>query len=290
MATYDAVTALPGGEPGPWGDPVTIKYDKRDVLLYAVGIGIRDLRFVFEDHANFSVFPTFPIRWGATGVPIDRNLIPPSPGPLDIDAERYLEMIKPLPTDGEVSVQSRLIGALPRGKGNALVESESTVTSEDGEVRIKMTNGSFRRGVEALGDIEPFKGAGQTYSEKIPVPDRQADVTTSAVIADNQAHIYRLSGDYNPLHIDHEAAKFGGFDEPILHGLCTFGHCGQLLLAVLADGDASRFRRIKVRFSSPVFMNDKLDVLAWHDGPGRVLFEGRVGDKVVVSNAYFEYG
>ena len=290
MATYDAVTALPGGEPGPWGDPLTIKYDKRDVLLYAVGIGIRDLRFVFEGHASFSVFPTFPIRWGSLGAPVDLNLIPSSPGPLDIDAERYLEMIKPLPTDGEVSVQSRLIGAHPRGKGNGFVESESTVTNEDGEVCIKMVNGSFRRGVEALGDIEPFEGAGQTYSEKIPVPDRQADVTTSAVIADNQAHIYRLSGDYNPLHIDPEAAKFGGFDEPILHGLCTFGHCGQLLLAALADGDASRFRRIKVRFSSPVFMNDKLDVLAWHDGPGRVLFEGRVGDKVVVSNAYFEYG
>ena len=289
MATYDAVTALPGGKPGPWGDPVTIRYDKRDVLLYAVGIGIRDLRFVFEGHANFSVFPTFPIRWGSLGAPVDLNLIPSSPGPLDIDAERYLEMIKPLPTDGEVSVLSRLIGAHPRGKGSGFVESESTVSDEDGEVCVKMVNGSFRRGVEALGDIEPFEGAGQTYSEKIPVPDREADVTTSAVIADNQAHIYRLSGDYNPLHIDTEAAKFGGFDEPILHGLCTFGHCGQLLLAALADGDASRFKRIKVRFSSPVFMNDKLDVLAWHDGPGRVLFEGRVGDKVVVSNAYFEY-
>ena len=290
MATYDAVTALPGGEPGPWGDPVTIKYDKRDVLLYAVGIGIRDLRFVFEGHASFSVFPTFPIRWGSLGAPVDLNLIPSSPGPLDIDAERYLEMIKPLPTSGEVSVQSRLIGAHPRGKGNGFVEWESTVTNEDGEVCIKMVNGSFRRGVETLGDIEPFEGAGQTYSEKIPVPDRQADLTTSAVIPDNQAHIYRLSGDYNPLHIDPEAAKFGGFDEPILHGLCTFGYCVQLLLAALADGDASRFRRIKVRFSSPVFMNDKLDVLAWHDGPGRVLFEGRVDDKVVVSNAYFEYG
>ncbi len=290
MATYDAVTALPGGEPGPWGDPVTIKYDKKDVLLYAVGIGIRDLRFVFEDHASFGVFPTFPIRWGSLGAPIDLNLIPSSPGPLDIDAERYLEMFKPLPTEGEVSVRSRLIGVHPRGKGNGFVESESTVTDKDGEVCIKMVNGSFRRGVEVLGDIEPFEGAGQTYSEKMQVPDRQADVTTSAVIADNQAHIYRLSGDYNPLHIDPEAAKFGGFDEPILHGLCTFGHCGQLLLAALADGDASRFRRIKLRFSSPVFMNDKLDLLAWHDGPGRVLFEGRVGDKVVVSNAYFEYG
>ena len=111
----------------------------------------------------------------------------------------------------------------------------------------------------------------------------------SADIPGNQAQIYRLSGDYNPLHIDPEAAKFGGFDEPILHGLSTFGHCAHLLLSALCDGDASRFRKIKARFSSPVFLNDRLDVLAWEDGTGRVLFEARMGESVVVSNSYFEY-
>ncbi len=289
MPTYNAAAALPGGEPGPWGDPVAIGYDRRDVLLYAVGIGIEDLSFIYEGHPDFAVFPTFPIRWGGSGAPLDRNALPSSPGPLTIDAERYLEMLKPLPIAGEVRVQSRLIGVHPRGKGNGFVETESTVTDADGDVCIRMVNGSFRRGVEKLGDIEPFEGAGQTYSQKITVPDTPADVTASAVISSNQAHIYRLSGDYNPLHIDPESAKFGGFDEPILHGLCTFGHCGHLLLGALADGVARRFRKIKVRFSSPVFMGDELSVHAWHDRPGRVLFEGRVGDKVVVSNAYFEY-
>ena len=72
MAKYDALAALPNGEPGPWGDPVEIAYDKRDVLLYAVGIGIRDLGFVYEGHPGFSVFPTFPIRWGGAGAPSDR--------------------------------------------------------------------------------------------------------------------------------------------------------------------------------------------------------------------------
>ncbi len=289
MAIYDAVTALPNGEPGPWGEPVKISYDKRDVLLYAVGIGIRDLSFVYEGHEKFSVFPTFPIRWGGAGAPVDLSLIPSSPGPLNIDAERYLEMIKPLPLEGEVTVRSRLIGAHPRGKGNGFVEFESTVSDDSGDVCIKMINGSFRRGVEALGDIEPFEGTGQTFSQKITVPDKAAETTVNALIPDNQAHIYRLSGDYNPLHIDPASAKFGGFDEPILHGLCTFGHCGQLLLEALCDNDASRFKKIKVRFSSPVFLNDTLNILAWDDGPGRVIFEARVDDKVVVSNAYFEY-
>jgi acyl dehydratase len=289
MATYDAVNALPGGEPGPWGDPFPITYDKRDVLLYAVGIGIRNLRFVYEGHEAFAVFPTFPIRWGGVGAPVDTSKVPKSPGPLNIDAERYLEMVKPLPLEGTVTVQSRVIGIHPRGRGNAFVEFESTVKNNDGDLCVRMVNGSFRRGVKSLGDIEPFEGAGQTYSEKISVPERPAEVTVRAYILDNQAHIYRLSGDYNPLHIDPEAARFGGFNEPILHGLCTFGHCGQMLLEALCDSDPERFKKLKVRFSSPVFPKDTLEVRAWQDGPGRVLFEAGVEDRVVVSNAYFEF-
>ena len=289
MAIYQAKAALPNGDPGPWGDPVSISYDRRDVLLYAVGIGTRDLRFIYEGNPDFAVFPTFPIRWASAGAPIDEKLIPNSPGPLNIDAERYLEMFQPLPTEGTVQVTSRLIGVHPRGTGNGFVETESLVTDADGTQYLRMVHGSFRRGVEKLKDIEPFEGSGQTYSEKMVVPDRDPDVVASTFIPDNQAHIYRLSGDYNPLHIDPEAAKFGGFDEPILHGLCTFGHCAHLLLDALCDGDGRRFGKIKVRFSSPVLLGDTLQVRAWNDGPGRVVFEAYVEDRVVVSNAYFEF-
>ena len=289
MAKYNALLALPDGQPGPWGDPVTINYDKRDVLLYAVGIGIRDLRYTFEGNSDFAVFPTFPIRWGGAGAPIDTSLVPSSPGPLNIDAERYLEMFKPLPLEGSVQVTSRLIGVHPRGKGNGFVECESEVRSLDGELFLRMVNGSFRRGVSELGDIESFEGSGETYSAKIELPDTEPSVEVEAVIPDNQAHIYRLSGDYNPLHIDPEAARFGGFDEPILHGLCTFGHCGQMLLGALCEGDVNRFRKIKVRFSSPVMLTDTIKVRAWAEGPGRVVFDAQVDGKQVVSNAYFEY-
>ena len=289
MATYDALGALPNGEPGPWGDPVSITYDRRDVLLYAVGVGTRDLRFVYEGHDDFAVFPTFPIRWGGAGAPIDLALVPSSPGPLNIDAERYLELVAPLPTEGTVEITSRLIGVHPRGKGNGFVETESEVRGSDGTVYVRMVNGSFRRGVEALGDIEPFEGSGQTYSAKLEVPQRAPDTVVRAHIPDNQAHIYRLSGDYNPLHIEPEAARFGGFEAPILHGLCTFGHCAQLLLEALAGGDAGRFSKIKVRFSSPVMLDDTVEVRAWEDGAGRVLFQAFVDDRQVVSNAYFEY-
>ena len=86
--------------------------------------------------------------------------IPRSPGPLNIDAERYLEMVRPLPTEGSVKVTSRLIGVHPRGKGNGFVESESNVTDANGNVCVRMVNGSFWRGIEKLGDIEPFEGSG----------------------------------------------------------------------------------------------------------------------------------
>ena len=156
MATYRAVEALPGDAPGPWGDPVSISYDRRDVLLYAVGIGCRDLRFVYERHGSFAVFPTFAIRWGGTGAPLDTALVPSSPGPLNIDAERYLELVKPLPEAGAVRVRSRVIGVHPRRRGNGFVEFEREVTDGGGDVCVRMVNGSFRRGVRALGDIEPF--------------------------------------------------------------------------------------------------------------------------------------
>jgi acyl dehydratase len=289
MPTYDARAALPNDEPGPWGALTAITYDRRDVLLYAVGIGIESLPFTFEGHPRFAVFPTFPIRWGGAGAPIDPAKIPPSPGPLNIDAERSIEMLRPLPTQGSVQVRSRLLAAHPRGRGNALVEVESLVTDDAGTPYFRLISGSFRRGITSLGDIGPFPGAGVSQSSPVPVPDRAPDVERIVTIARNQAHVYRLSGDYNPLHIDPEAARFGGFSRPILHGLCTLGHCAQQLLAALCDDDPTRFRKLRLRFSSPVYPEDALRVRAWHDRPGRVVFEARVGEQVVVSQAFFEF-
>lgn len=289
MATYNATAALPNDEPAAWGEPVSIRYDQRDVLLYAVGIGIDDLRYVYEGHPNFAVFPTFSIRWGGAGAPVNPDHIPHSPGPLNIDAERYLEVLAPLPTQGEVSVKSRLVGAHPRGKGAAFCEYESIVSDSSGTECVRLVNGSFRRGVSELGDIEPFEGAGLTYSQKIQIPDREPDVVATTTVPMGQAHVYRLSGDYNPLHIDPDSAKFGGFDSPIMHGLCTLGYCSQMLLSSLCDGENHSFKRIKLRFSAPVFPGDSLNVRAWKVSANRVDFEAVVDDRVVVSNAYFEW-
>ncbi len=288
MVVYNPQAVLKDGEPGPWGPPVEISYTKRDVLLYAVGIGIRDLRFVYEGDRNFAVFPTFPIRWGAAGLVMDEAALPSSPGPLTIDAERYLEVLRPLPLEGKVAVRSRLVSVHPRGRGNAFLEIESEVSDAGGTPYVRMVTGVFRRGVEKLGDIEAFEGAGTPRSVRIRPPERVPDVEISVSIPDNQAHVYRLSGDYNPLHIDPAAARFGGFDAPILHGLCTLGHSAQMLVGALCAGDPSRFSKFKVRFSSPVLPGDRLTVRAWRDGSSRVLFDARVAERTVLSDAFIE--
>ena len=289
MARYDPATIFHDHEPAPWGEPVAFTYTERDVLLYAVGIGCTDLRFAYERHPRFAVFPTFAIRWGGAGLELDERAFPPSPGPLSIDAERSLEQLAPLPHAGTVHVRSRLVAVHPRGKGSAFQEFESEVIDAAGTVCVRLMTGVFRRGVAALGDIEPFEGRGRTRSVRIAVPATPPAVEVSARIGDNQAFVYRLSGDYNPLHVDPEAARFGGFPAPILHGLCTLGHCAQLLLGALADGDPARFGTLKLRFAAPVFPGDLLSVRAWPDGAGRVVFDARVDERTVVSDAYFAY-
>lgn len=267
-----------------------LRWSKRDSLLYAVGVGSRNLRFIFEGHPEFATFPTYAINFGLSPWhSTSQEAIPLSPGPFNINAEQTLEVLRPLPTSGEGSVRARVVGVHPRGKGSGFVESESLVTDAHGNECARIIGGLFVRGVAELGDIEPFTGLGTTYSQKIERPQRPPDVTAARFIPDNQAHIFRLSGDSNPLHIDPASAKVGGFDEPILHGMCTFAHCASMLLEHLCDGEPARFSKIKVRFSAPVFLGDTLCVRAWLVRPGRVLFEAAVGSRVVVSNAYFEF-
>ena len=249
MPTYDAGSALPTGQPSPWGDPIQISY-QRDVLLYASWNRFDRPDSSTKDILTTACFQRSPSAGVVQARPLTSDIFPRSPPPLMIDAERYLSVEKPLPLEGTVTVQSRIVGVHPRGKGYGFVECETLVTDQDGEVCVRMANGSFRRGVQELGDIEPFTGSGQTFSSKIEVPDKMPDVILETRISANQAQIYRLSGDYNALHIDPSAAHFGGFEEPILHGLCTLGHVANILLSAFCGGESKLFRKLKYAFGS----------------------------------------
>jgi acyl dehydratase len=110
------------------------------------------------------------------------------------------------------------------------------------------------------------------------------DFSISDKVADNQAAIYRLSGDFNPLHLDPEAAKRGGFDKPILHGLCTYGFATRAIVNGLLEGDVERLKEFKARFSDPVYPGDTLTTRGWKVDGGYII-QVKSGERVVLTNA-----
>jgi len=114
----------------------------------------------------------------------------------------------------------------------------------------------------------------------------EPEFCVSYAIPENQAALYRLNGDLNPLHIDPDFAKRGGFDRPILHGLCTFGYATRAILYSLCDGDVARFKEIRARFSGVVYPGETLITEGWREHNGRYLIRARTERGVVLNQAY----
>mmetsp|Transcript_33070 Transcript_33070/g.72251 ORF Transcript_33070/g.72251 Transcript_33070/m.72251 type:complete len:296 (+) Transcript_33070:54-941(+) len=270
-------------------------YNKRDLLLYAVGIGCEDLRYVYEYDSDFAAFPTYPVLFGFKGTDQDVISFPspamqegPSNPPLEgikagLDGERYIEMINPLPADGaELTLKTRLIGVHKRGSG-ASVEMEQLVSGSDGTLYYRLVSGAF------LVGAKNFTDSGETNSKKIDPPSRAPDTVVEMPVPSNQTHLYRLSGDYNPLHIDPNMAQMMGFKEPILHGLCSLGFSTRAVLQAYGENDASKFKSVRVRFASPVLPGNTLQVEMWKEGT-TIIFQTKVKEtgKVAINNACLE--
>uniref|UniRef100_A0A6B2LCQ6 MaoC-like domain-containing protein n=1 Tax=Arcella intermedia TaxID=1963864 RepID=A0A6B2LCQ6_9EUKA len=263
------------------------------MILYAIGIGCDELKYVYENDDNFAPFPTYPIVLGFKGkssdvqnfpseAMVETTEVPALPGTkVLLDGERYLEVVNPLPTEGEFTLKNTVIGISKRGQG-ALVESETTISDKD-KTYVKIVSGAFFVGAK---DFEPEK-AGKSYSENVNVPQRSPDVVEEVKTLPNQAQIYRLSGDYNPLHVDPNFARMSNFKQPILHGLCTFGHAAHSVIKNFAGNDPALFKSIKARFSKPVNPGETLVISMWKEG-NKVIFEVKVKETnaVVVNNAY----
>jgi acyl dehydratase len=262
----------------------------RDSMLYALGIGMGqdpmnkdELKFVYE--SGLKAVPTMAtcMAWGGG----------PNPGAMGINymlvvhGEQKVELHRPLPTEAEVVTDGRVLGAYDKGPGKgAVIVVETTMKdAASGEKLATLTSSIFARGDGGFGG--PAEGAPEPHQ----VPDRPADISLDFPTTENQALIYRLSGDRNPLHSDPGIARMAGFPRPILHGLCTYGVTCRAVLQAYADFDPAKIKSHAIRFSAPVFPGETITVDLWRDGDV-VSFEARVKERgvTVAKNGKTELG
>ncbi|MDY6795832.1 MAG: MaoC/PaaZ C-terminal domain-containing protein [Actinomycetota bacterium] len=248
-------------------DSMEFAFEKKDVILYALGVGAGydadELKFVYENGLEalptFGVVPPFPALMGLVAVEgIDINLV------MLVHGEQYLEIRKPIPAGGKLITKPKIAAVWDKTKG-AVIELDADTVDESGEVVFYNKFSSFIRGEGGFGG-ERGPEPGNEPPERDP--DKVVEMKTLTI----QAMIYRLSGDYNPLHIDPNFAGMAGFDRPILHGLCTFGHAGRAVLREYCDNDPAKFKAIKVRFSRPVWPGDTIITQMWKEENDKIVF------------------
>jgi (3R)-3-hydroxyacyl-CoA dehydrogenase / 3a,7a,12a-trihydroxy-5b-cholest-24-enoyl-CoA hydratase / enoyl-CoA hydratase 2 len=274
-------------------EPMTSRYDERDLALYALGVGAakdpNDLRYVYELGGDFAALPTYGVIPALNCILEMGKQGKQAPGlkyGLDrvLHGEQYTELLRPLPKSAKLTHRARIKDIFDKGKG-AVVVTEFRTYDEDGDLLVINEVGTFVRGAGGWGG-----DSGPSREANAP-PDRAPDATVEERIPENQALLYRLSGDWNPLHADPGFAKAFGFDRPILHGLCTFGYAGRQVTERFApDGDPRYFKSIKVRFAKPVLPGQTLITEMWKESDQRVAFQCKVKEtgETVISHAAVE--
>lgn len=265
---------------GATSDPVEVSWDSKDCLLYAVGIGAGtdELAFTTENTSGVpqQVFPTFPVVVGfgrAQGAMGKIGTFNPA---LLVHGQQAVTLHRPLPVEATVSIVSKVDAMYDKGKAAVVVMSSTASLVSDGQPLYTTVMSAFIRGEGGWGGDR-----GPSGPQNVP-PDRDADYVVTYQTSPDQALVYRLSGDRNPLHSDPAFAQMGGFDRPILHGLCTYGFTGRALLHRLCDSDPTRFHHVEGRFSSPVLPGDALTVSIWRTGDGEAVFTTAKQDGTVV--------
>ena len=259
-----------------WKIPeVEQQYTKRDTMLYALGVGLgadpcdaNQLKFVYEQ--NLEALPTMAIVLGYPGpwyahpdTGITRTHV--------VHGEQSVTIRRPLPAEGAIIGLTKVAGVIDKGRDKgALVLTDCTVRDKaSGDTLCTLTSTSFCRAdggfVGPPGPVKPVH----------PIPDTPPDAVCDLPTLPQAALIYRLSGDYNPLHADPEYARKAGFRMPILHGRCTFGVAGHAILKVCCGYDPARFKTMAGRFSSPVYPGETIRTEIWRDG-GIVSFRSTV--------------
>jgi acyl dehydratase len=242
-------------------------YTQRDVMLYALGVGCGtdELKFTYERELEvlptFAVIPSFPAMLNLGGaMQVNPAMV--------LHGEQAVEVPEPIPTEGHVITTPTIKAVYDKGKGAVVVVATESVDAK-GKVLFRSQSSIFVRGEGGFGGDRGPSG------EKNVPPDRPPDKTISYRTLPQQALIYRLSGDMNPLHADPQFAAMGGFDRPILHGLCTYGHAGRAVLAAYCDNDPARLKAFEVRFSGVVFPGETITTDMWQMSPGKIVLTAK---------------
>ncbi|EJF64655.1 multifunctional beta-oxidation protein [Dichomitus squalens LYAD-421 SS1] len=256
-------------------EPVEYSYTERDVILYNLGIGAteQELQWTYENHEDFAALPTFgviPQFQASAGLSFD--FLPNfNPAKL-LHGEQYLSIKAPIPTSGELVNEARLVEVLDKGKAAAVTAIVVTKDKHTGKVIFENQSTMFIRGSGGFGGKRTGKDRGAASAEN-PIPKRKPDAVVEEKTLPIQAALYRLSGDSNPLHILPEFAAVGGFDKPILHGLCSMGISGKHVLKSFGE-----FTDIKVRFAGVVYPGETLVTEMWKEGD-KVIFTTKVKER-----------
>jgi acyl dehydratase len=258
---------------GSVSEPLDVSWNSKDVLLYAVGIGAghEELAFTTENSKDVAqlVFPTYPVVIGYGRASAMRSIGSFNPALL-VHGQQAITLHRAIPIEGMVTLTAELTGMYDKGKA-AVVETTTTAVM-DGEPLYSLLSTAFIKGEGGWGGDRGPSGPKNVPPER--APDHEVAYSTSR----DQAFLYRLSGDRNPLHTDPAFAAMGGFDTPILHGLCTYGFTGRALLHAICDGDPSRFAHVEGRFASPVFPGERLTIRMWSsDTAGESVFTTSAG-------------
>lgn len=263
---------------GSVGEPTEISWTSKESLLYSLGVGAGvadptglELEFTTEnsDGIKQRALPTIGVVLGGGRTPDFGSFNPV----FLLHAEQEITCHQEIPAEGSGIAIGKVGDIWDKGKA-ALVYLETGVSDAEGNPLWSTKSGLFLGG-------EGGWGGDRGPSNDWKAPGREPDHVVSYPTRTDQALLYRLSGDRNPLHSDPTFAKAAGFDTPILHGLCTYGFSGRALLHSVCGSDPARFGSMGGRFKSPVFPGEVLDVHIWEVGGDSVLFQTRVGERVV---------
>ncbi len=255
------------------GEPSLRSWTAKDCMLYALGVGAGIDELEFTSEKNQRVLPTFAVIVGGGGVPF-REIGSFNPAML-VHGEEAIEVYKEIPPEGSFQSTGRIAGIYDKGKGALVVTESTSRDAKSGEPLFKTTMSLFIRGEGGFGGERGPSGPRNV------APERKPDAELTYDTRPEQALLYRLSGDMNPLHSDPEFAKRGGFDRPIAHGLCTYGFTGRALLHTLCGSDPARFRSMEGRFSKPAYPGEPLTISMWIDG-GEAIYRTTNADGDVV--------